>query len=377
MNYHLQGTPNSPVLIFSNSLGSELMMWEALVQYLLPYFRVLRYDTRGHGLNKAEGQQPFEIADLGRDVINLMDKLSIEKAYFCGLSMGGLIGQWLGINCPNRFHKIALSNTGAKIGTAHTWNARLQTIGTQGLQAIVDGTMERWFTEAFQQENPQRVAETHAMFLRSDLQGYSNCCVAIRDADFRESLSQIPLQTLVITGHEDPVTDVAHAEFLVANIPNASIKILHARHLAATEQPKQYAHTLIDFFVGAGVSAKGMHVRRTVLGNAHVDKANGKINAFNTDFQSFITQYAWGEIWTRPGLPKHERSLITLAMMIALNRQAEFKMHVRAALNNGVSVNEIKELILQAGIYCGLPAANDAFHAAEEVLKEILGEGFL
>lgn len=114
-----------------------------------------------------------------------------------------------------------------------------------------------------------------------------------------------------------------------------------------------------------------MHVRRTVLGNAHVDRANSKINEFNADFQSFITNYAWGEIWTRPNLSKHNRSLITMAMLIALNRQTEFKMHVRAAFNNGVTVDEIKEVIIQSALYCGLPAANEAIHAAEEVFKEL------
>uniref|UniRef100_UPI003742AABF 4-carboxymuconolactone decarboxylase n=1 Tax=Maribacter TaxID=252356 RepID=UPI003742AABF len=123
--------------------------------------------------------------------------------------------------------------------------------------------------------------------------------------------------------------------------------------------------------VGEDTFDRGMHVRRTVLGDAHVDRANGNKNEFNTDFQEFISHYAWGEIWTRPGLPKHSRSLITLAMLIPLNKKAEFKMHVKAAFNNGVTKDEIKEVILQSGIYCGLPAANDAMHSAEEVFTDL------
>ncbi|WP_416233529.1 4-carboxymuconolactone decarboxylase [Arcicella sp. LKC2W] len=122
---------------------------------------------------------------------------------------------------------------------------------------------------------------------------------------------------------------------------------------------------------GETVFEKGMHVRRTVLGNAHVDKATANINGFNADFQEFISKYAWGEIWTRPELAKREKSLITMAMLIALNRPAEFKMHVKAAFNNGVTVAEIKEVIMQSAIYCGLPAANDAFHLALDVFKEL------
>ncbi|WP_409994648.1 4-carboxymuconolactone decarboxylase [Maribacter sp. MAR_2009_72] len=123
--------------------------------------------------------------------------------------------------------------------------------------------------------------------------------------------------------------------------------------------------------VGEDTFDRGMHVRRTVLGDVHVDRANGNKNEFNTDFQEFISHYAWGEIWTRPGLPKHSRSLITLAMLIPLNKKAEFKMHVKAAFNNGVTIDEIKEVILQSGIYCGLPAANDAMHSAEEVFTDL------
>ncbi len=369
LNYKLQGTPNSPVLVFSNSLGSEMMMWDELVPYLLPFFRVLQYDTRGHGGSEIT-PEPYTIALLGQDVIDLLDQLSIETAYFCGLSMGGLIGQWLGIHHPERIKKLVISNTGAKIGNDERWNGRIETITQYGMQAIVDDTMERWFTESFRQNNPQRVAETKAMFLRSHVQGYANCCAAIRDADFRDQLQNNTVETLVITGDEDPVTNVEQAEFLAKNIPNATLKILPARHLASTELPKEYAAVLIDFLVGKSTYDQGMHVRRSVLGDAHVDKASGNINSFNVDFQNFITNYAWGEIWTRPDLSKHSRSLITMAMLIALNRKAEFKMHVKASFNNGVTVAEIKEVILQSALYCGLPAANEAFHSAEEVFKE-------
>ncbi|MCP9770525.1 3-oxoadipate enol-lactonase [Lacihabitans sp. LS3-19] len=372
MNYKIQGTPNSPVLIFSNSLGSEMMMWDELVPYLLPYFRVLRYDNRGHG--ESEGflsGSDSTIEQLGNDVVELMNELNLETACFCGLSMGGLIGQWLGINHPNRFKKIVLSNTGAKIGNDERWNDRIETISKNGMGAIVNDTMERWFTEIFRINNPERVAETKAMFLRSDIEGYSNCCKAIRDADFRENLSNLRVETLVITGDEDPVTNVEQAEYIVSMVPNAVLKLLPARHLSATELPKEYAKVLIDFFVGDTVFEKGMHVRRSVLGEEHVNKANAKINEFNGDFQNFISHYAWGEIWTRPGLSKHNRSLITIAMLIALNRGAELKMHIKAAFNNGVSKDEIKEVIMQSALYCGLPAANEAIQTAEEVFREL------
>ncbi len=370
INYKIQGTPNSPVLVLSNSLGSEMMMWDDLVNYLSPYFRILQYDTRGHGKSdKPDG--PYTIAQLADDVITLLDELSIKKAYFCGLSMGGLIGQYLGIHYPERFYGIALSNTGAKIGNDERWNTRISTLQEKGMEAIVDDTIERWFTDDFKKDNQEKVSQTKAMFLRSDVAGYCACCAAIRDADFRESLQDFAVPALVLTGDEDPVTNVEQAEYLVNNIPNATLKVFKARHLSATELPELFATSLIEFFVGTTTFQKGMHVRRTVLGHAHVDRATAHINDFNDDFQSFISHYAWGEVWTRPGLSKHNRSLITLSMLIALNRAAEFKMHVRAAFNNGVTKAELKELIMHAALYCGLPAANEAIHLAEEVFKDL------
>lgn len=368
-HYQIEGTPNSPVLVFSNSLGTDLSMWDAVVPLLLPYFRILRYDTRGLGKSEVTSD-PYTMAQLGQDVIDLMDELGFEKVHFCGLSMGGQIGQWLGIHHGDRLNKLVLCNTAAKIGTPRAWNDRIQLIQKEGLQAIWAGSQKVWFREAFAQENPVLMSQLERMFLQNKVLGYAHCCGAIRDADFRGDLEKVDTATLVLTGDEDPATTVADAEWMVEKMPNAQLAVLAARHIPSIEQAEAFAETLIDFLVGKTTLEKGMHVRRTVLGDAHVDRASQNINAFNEDFQSFISHYAWGEIWTRPGLTKPNRSLITLAMMIALNRKAEFKMHVKAAIHNGVTVAEIKEVILQSGVYCGLPAANEAYHSAQAVFKE-------
>jgi len=369
-NYKLSGTPNSPVLIFSNSLGTTLNMWDDLVNALLPYFQVLQYDTRGHG-NSTVTPEPYTISLLGKDVIDLMDKLNIAEAHFCGLSMGGLIGQWLAIHHPKRIKKLVLSNTAAKIGEAETWNQRIETIKTNGVQSIADATMQRWFTDEFIKNNKQKIEQQKVLFLNNNAVGYANACAAVRDADFRESVKKITSETLVITGDGDVVTTVEHANYLVNEIAKSELKILKARHLSSVELPQEFANTLIDFIVGGSAFDRGMHLRRTVLGNEHVNKATEKINSFTGDFQNLIANVPWGSVWTRPAMSKHDRSLITLSMLIALGREAEFKMHVRAAFNNGVSVTELKELILQSAIYCGFPAANDAYKIAEEVMKEL------
>ena len=366
--FKIEGTPNSPVLVFSNSLGTDLRMWDQIVKFLLPYFRIIRYDTRGLGQSEVTSS-PYTVDQLGQDLLDLINDLGLDKFHFCGLSMGGQIGQWLGIHHSHRLNKLILCNTAARIGTEKGWNDRIDLIQKEGMKAIWEGTQKVWFRDAFVQNNTSLVDDLREMFLCNSVLGYSNCCAAVRDADFRTELHKIGVDTLVIAGDEDPATTVADAEFLVEQIPQSSLNVLPTRHISALEQPKAFAETLIEFLVGNSTFKRGMHVRRTVLGDAHVDRASEKMNAFNADFQSFISHYAWGEIWTRPGLSKHNRSLITLAMMIALNREAEFKMHVKAALHNGVSIEEIKELILQSGIYCGLPAANEAYHLAQEVFR--------
>lgn len=369
-HYKIEGTPNSPVLVFSNSLGTDMRMWDRVVPLLLPYFRIIRYDTRGLGQSEVT-PEPYNIAQLGEDVIAMLDELGLEKVHFCGLSMGGQIGQYLGIHHGDRLNKLVLCNTAAQIGSNKGWNDRIDLIKNKGMNAIWEGTKKVWFRDAFIKNNTEWIDYLGSMFLNNNVLGYSNCCAAIRDADFRIDLQKIKAKTLVITGDEDPATTVADAEFMVEKIPDATLSVLPARHIPSIEQPELFANTLIDFLVGKTTFEKGMHVRRTVLGDAHVNRANKHKNPFTTDFQNFISHYAWGEIWTRPGLNKHHRSLITLAMMIALNRRAEFKMHVKAAIHNGVTIDEIKEVILQSGIYCGLPAANDAFHAASEVFKDL------
>ena len=372
-NYKLSGTPNSPVIVLSNSLGSRYSMWDDLVPLLLPYFRVLQYDTRGHGASdKPDG--PYTIDALGRDVIDLMDQLEIDKAYYCGLSMGGLIGQWLAIHHAERFYKIVLSNTAAKIGERQSWLDRVELLRGQGMQAIFEATMSKWFSSRFKEESPQKYHNFREMFLAADVQGYCGCCHAVAGADFSTDISRVDVPVLVIAGDEDPVTTVTHAEFLVAHIPDAQLLVINGRHLLSAEHPRRYAEGLIDFFIGSSPYERGMHVRRCVLGAEHVEQSLRRATSFNKDFQDLVADVPWGRIWSRPGLDKHQRSLITLSMMIALNRAEEFKMHVKAALHNGVSTDELKELILQASIYCGFPAALDAFRNAEATVREYLAE---
>ncbi len=247
-NYKIEGQANKPVLVFSNSLGADMRMWDAVVPRLLPYFRVLRYDTRGMGQSEVTAE-PYHIAQLAQDVLGLADTLGIEQFHFCGLSMGGQIGQQLGIHHSERLHKLVLCNTAAKIGTAEKWNKRIQLINRVGMRPLWHPTKKLWFRAQFIEKHPERVAALDSMFLGNDIVGYSNCCAAVRDADFRKELQKIQADTLVITGDEDTATTVADAAFMVDNISMAQLVVLPARHIPSIEQPEAFAKALLDFLV--------------------------------------------------------------------------------------------------------------------------------
>jgi 3-oxoadipate enol-lactonase/4-carboxymuconolactone decarboxylase len=375
--YTIDGPESAPVIIFSNSLGTDYTMWEPQAATLAGRFRVVRYDTRGHSRSTAPGDA-FTVAQLGQDAIAILDALKIGQAVFCGLSMGGLTGMWLGIHAPERFSRIVLANTAAKIGHADGWNTRIDTVLREGMAAMVAPSVERWFTPAFSASAERALDDLRSVLAGLDPRGYAANCAAVRDADFRETISSITVPVLVIAGSQDSSTSAQEGRALADAIPGTRFVELPAAHISSFEQPGRFTAALIDFMHGRepvtddhARYAAGLLVRREVLGNAHVDRSLARLTPLNEGFQNLITRYAWGEIWMREGLPRHTRSLLTIAMMVALNRLEELKLHLRAAANNAVTRDEIKEVLLQSAIYCGVPAANSAFHMAEEIFAEM------
>lgn len=377
--YTVQGPDTAPAILFSNSLGTDHTMWRPQADSLAGRFRVIRYDTRGHGRSTAPGDA-FTVEQLGRDVVAILDALSIDRAVFCGLSMGGLTGMWLGANAPARFSGIVLANTAARIGSADTWNARIDMVLRDGMGSVTEASLQRWFTPRFLAEAGTTLADLREVLNGLDPRGYAASCAAVRDADLRDAVKTIPIPVLVIAGSADPSTPATEGKALADSIPGAGYVELDAAHLSNREKPGQFTEALLDFILGrkpvqdddARYEA-GLSVRRAVLGNAHVDRSLERLTPLNEEFQNLITRYAWGEIWTREELPRHTRSLLTIAMMVALNRPEELKLHLRAAENNGVTRDQIKEVLLQSAIYCGVPAANSAFHLAEEVFAAVDG----
>jgi 3-oxoadipate enol-lactonase len=246
IHYALEGPSGAPALVFSNSLGTNYSMWDPQVAVFRKQLRVLRYDTRGHGQSSLTAG-PYTIEQLGKDVIALLDALDLDRVHFCGLSMGGMIGMWLGVNAPERLHKLALCNTGAKIGTPEAWNARIEAVKKNGMKSVATAVVDRWFTPAFRQKAPATIANTLKMLEGTNPDGYAACCAAVRDFDFREQLCNIRIPALVISGTHDPATPPADGRFLAQHIPGARYVELNAAHLSNLEDQDRFNNELVSF----------------------------------------------------------------------------------------------------------------------------------
>lgn len=246
LHYELAGPADAPVLVLSNSLGTTLDMWDPQIDALARTFRVLRYDTRGHGRSDVP-PPPYSIDDLGRDVLSLLDALDIERAHFVGLSMGGVTGQWLGIHAPSRIDKLVLSNTAARVGTPDGWQARAELVRSSGLDAVATASPARWFTVEFAAAQPAVVDTLTARLRTLSPEGYAACCEVLARADFSDAIDRIACPTLVIAGKHDPVTTVADARFMVDHIRGAQLVELNASHMSNVEAAQAFTDAVLTF----------------------------------------------------------------------------------------------------------------------------------
>ena len=246
IHYALEGQAGKPVLVLSNSLGTDFSMWDPQVAEFVKSFRVLRYDTRGHGRSPVT-PGPYSIGQLAEDVLGLADALKMDRFHFCGLSMGGMVGMWLAVNAPQRLLKLVLCSTAAKIGTPEMWNARIDTVRKQGMKPVAAATIERWFSPAFRAKNPATVASIQKMLEAANPEGYAACCAAVRDFDFREQLGKVRVPTLVLSGTHDPATTPADGHFLADHIPGARYVELNAAHLSNVEDPDRFTREVSTF----------------------------------------------------------------------------------------------------------------------------------
>jgi 3-oxoadipate enol-lactonase / 4-carboxymuconolactone decarboxylase len=371
--YRLEGKPGAPVLVLSHSIGTDSSLWAPQMPDLMQHFQVLRYDTRGHGAADAP-QGEYSIDQLGRDFLDLVDTLKISTFAFCGLSMGGAVGQWVALNAGERLTHLVLANTSPQFGPAANWDARRKAVLEGGMAAIVDMVMQRFFSPETVERGDVYAASIQSVFLGTDTSGYRGCCSALRDVDNRSSLSKISVPTLIIAGDKDVSTPwEGHNEVLAREIPGARAVHLAAAHLSNIERPRSFLAALLEFLLPPAKEdtfGAGMAVRRAMLGDAHVDKSIASTSEFNRDFHELITRYAWGTIWTRPALDRRTRRLLVLATTLALGRWEEFSLHLRTGLQQELESPDLKEVLLQSAIYAGVPAANTAFHMAQNEMEK-------
>ncbi|TGG93391.1 3-oxoadipate enol-lactonase [Natronospirillum operosum] len=377
LHYELRNAGRPETLVFINSLGTDFRIWDDLAEHF-PQFQILLYDKRGHGLSACP-TSPYTIDDHINDLSQLLDALEIERATLCGVSVGGMIALGLCAREPERVDSLILSNTSYRIGNSEAWNTRISKVKTSGTEGLADTVMDRWFSQAYQEKQPELMTLWRNMLTATPAEGYMGTCAAIRDADLLYDARAIEKKTLVIAGSDDQATPPDVVEDLSEQINEATYTVVEgAGHLPCIEQPLTLSKLIHDFLHDpleeAGRYQMGMRVRRSVLGAAHVDRAERLKTEFDAPFQSYITENAWGSVWSRSGLSKRDRSLLTIAMMASLGHEEELAMHIRATRNTGASKAEIQEVLLQVAVYAGVPAANTAIRVAKDVLVKMESE---
>ncbi|MDT0462940.1 bifunctional 3-oxoadipate enol-lactonase/4-carboxymuconolactone decarboxylase PcaDC [Streptomyces gibsoniae] len=418
LQYRFDGPEDAPVLILGPSLGTTWHMWDRQISELIKQWRVFRYDLPGHG--GAPAHPVGSVAELTARLLATLDRLGVQRFGYAGCAFGGAVGMELALRHPERLASLALIAASPRFGTADEFRQRGVIVRTNGLDPIARTSPERWFTAGFAAAQPAITEWAVQMVRTTDPGCYIAACEALAAFDVRAELGRIGVPTLVLVGSEDQVTGPAEARTLVAGIPDARLAVVPgASHLVPVEQPAAVTDLLVHHFSTAWQPAfdattgqltaitappvkpalappapvapvaeiappvmtsesadradpyeVGLKIRREVLGDAHVDRVLSSADDFSGDFQEFVTRYAWGEIWDRPGLDRRARSCVTLTALVAGGHLEELASHTRAALRNGLTPAEIKEVLLQASVYCGVPAASSAFKVAQEVIRE-------
>ncbi|MET7454595.1 alpha/beta fold hydrolase [Streptomyces sp. NPDC005574] len=419
LQYRFDGPEDAPVVILGPSLGTTWHMWDRQVPELAKQWRVFRFDLPGHGGSPA--YPAGSVSELAARLLATLDGLGVQRFGYAGCALGGAVGVELALRHPERLASLALIAASPRFGTADEFRQRGVIVRTNGLDPIARSSPDRWFTGGFAAAQPAITEWAVQMVRTTDPGCYIAACEALASFDVRPELARVGVPTLVLVGSDDQVTGPAEARTLVAGIPDARLAVVPgASHLVPVEQPAAVSDLLVRHFSTAWQPAfdhgtaqtaipaapvhavpaaappqvapiaeiapamapepqltgrpdpydAGIKVRREVLGDGHVDRTLAETDDFSADFQEFVTRYAWGEVWDRPGLDRRTRSCVTLTALVAGGHLEELAFHTRAALRNGLTPGEIGEVLMQAAVYCGLPAATSAFRVAQQVVRE-------
>jgi 3-oxoadipate enol-lactonase/4-carboxymuconolactone decarboxylase len=376
-------TAANPLLVLLPSIGTTTALWDGVVARLradarTAGLRILRIDLPGHGASPAAAE-PFTIGDLAEAVLAVVDEAGGGAFHVAGVSLGGVVALELAVVHSDRVRSLVMSCSGSRIGTPEGWAERAASVRASGTASLVTGSASRWFARGFlEREGGGPGARSLTALVDVDDECYACCAEALADFDRTADLDRVVVPTLAISGEHDAVTTPASMQDLADAIPGARhVALDGASHLAVLEEPAAAAELIaqhvdrVERAAAASVAHdRGMRVRRQVLGDAHVDRAVAATTPETAAFQDFLTRYAWGDVWARPGLSRRERSIATLASLTTGGHEDEIAMHVRAALRNGLSRDEISEVLLHTALYAGLPAANSAFAIARGVFAE-------
>ncbi|GAA1013258.1 3-oxoadipate enol-lactonase [Streptomyces sp. F-3] len=420
LQYRFDGPDQAPVLILGPSLGTTWHMWDRQVPELAKQWRVFRFDLPGHG--GAPAYPAASVSELATRLLATLDSLGVQRFGYVGCALGGAVGIELALRHPERLASLALIAASPRFGTADEFRQRGVVVRTNGLDPIARTSPDRWFTSGFAAAQPAITEWAVQMVRTTDPGCYIALCEALATFDVRTELGRIGVPTLVLVGSEDQVTGPAEARTLVAGIRDARLAVVPgASHLVPVEQPAAVTDLLVRHFSttwqlpfesttgqmmvvppqgqpampamapppqaapiaeiapvdqpeqltgGPDTYETGLKIRREVLGDAHVDGALAEAEDFSGDFQDLLTRYAWGEIWDRPGLDRRTRSCVALAALVAGGHFEDLAAHTRGALRSGLTPDEIKEVLLQTAVHCGIPAAGRAFRVAQQVIRE-------
>jgi 3-oxoadipate enol-lactonase/4-carboxymuconolactone decarboxylase len=368
------------LLVLLPSLGTTAALWDGVVEHLrvdpaTAALRILRVDLPGHGASPA-AHEPVSVADLAAGVLEVVDAAGGGTFHVAGVSLGGAVALELAVAAPDRVLSLTMACSGAKIGSPEGWAERAATVRAGGTASMVAGSAARWFAPGFLERGDRAGARALDALLDVDDESYARCAEALAGFDRSADVAGVGIATLLVSGAHDAVTTPASMQELAEAFPHAvHAGVESAGHLVPLEAPGTVAALLRDHLGSDDARARGMRVRRAVLGDAHVDAAVAATTPLTAPFQDFLTRYAWGEVWARPGLSRRDRSVATLASLVTAGHEAELRMHVRAALSNGLTPDEIAEVVLHTALYAGLPAANAAMRVVHDVVAASEGEG--
>ena len=378
-----------PLLVLGPALGTTAeTLWRACADHLTDAFDVLAWDLPGHGHNRPAAAEGFTMGELAAGVLRIVDDVAAERGeprgafYYAGDSVGGAVGLQLLLDEPGRMSAAALLCAGARHGTPESWSERIAQVRGSGTAGQVAAASRRWFASGFLEREPDRGPRLLRALQETLDEGYVQVCGALAGFDVRDRLTEVAVPVLGVAGAEDAVIPPELVHTVADGVQRGRYAELAATgHLPPAERPAEVAALLREHFLGEAPAtvpdpptdetyAAGLAVRRELLGDEHVDPTAAAATELTRDFEELVTRYAWGEIWTRPGLDRRSRSIVTLTALVARGHHEELATHLRAARRTGLSVAEIREVLLQTAVYCGVPEARRAFRVAEAVLDE-------